>query len=100
MATKPSISSRNQSPFGWWIYRELEQWTPISTSKTKNRKCLVWENTRIIKARTHEKLILDSLRALIVNASNTNETCPSRAFLPAVDELDVDLGKKLSLSNR
>ena len=53
MPAKAPIPFRNRSPFGWWIYRELEQWTPNSGSKKK--RCLVWENIRIIKARTRDE---------------------------------------------
>jgi hypothetical protein len=53
MPTKPPMQSRNRSPFGWWIYRELEQWTPVS--KSKRKRCLVWENTRIIRAKTRDE---------------------------------------------
>lgn len=53
MPNKPEIPFRNRSPFGWWVYRELEQWIP--DPKSKKKKCLVWENTRIIQAKTREE---------------------------------------------
>lgn len=54
------IPFRNRSPFGWWIYRELEQWTP--SPKSKSKKCLVWENTRIIKAKDREEAYAKATR--------------------------------------
>jgi hypothetical protein len=54
MKRSAKIPYRNLTPFGWWIYRELEQWTP-ATQNTKTKRCLVWENTRIIKARNRDQ---------------------------------------------
>src|SRR4051812_30380517 len=51
MARKSKIPHRNQSPSGWWLFREVQQWVSKRQKKLALKsRCLVWENTRIIKA--------------------------------------------------
>lgn len=52
MSTKSKIPWRNISHTGWWLYKEVEQWVSNRQKKlTPTSRCLVWENTRIIKAK-------------------------------------------------
>jgi hypothetical protein len=51
MASKSKIPSRNQNWTGWWVYEEVEQWVSKRQRKLLPKsKCLVWVNTRIIRA--------------------------------------------------
>lgn len=47
---------RNRSPFGWWIASYLQRFEYYDEDK-KNlaRRCLAWENTILIRARTREQ---------------------------------------------
>lgn len=55
MRAKSSIPCRNKSPYGWWLvsyivrfeYRGLRPKSPRS-------KCLAWENTIIVRAKSRE----------------------------------------------
>lgn len=65
MPKKQSIPARNQSPTGWWLYREIEQWVSNRQIKAKLKpgsRCLVWENTRIIKARDRNEAYAKAMR--------------------------------------
>ena len=75
MATSQKTPSRNQSPSGWWIYQEVEQWV---SRRQKNlspqSRCPVWENTRIIAAKTREEAYKKAIRLGKENSpSITNE---------------------------
>jgi hypothetical protein len=55
MPKKSKVPSRNQSPTGWWLYREVEQWVSDRQKKiTANSKFPIWVNTRIIKAKNRD----------------------------------------------
>ena len=55
-ATKPKVPYRNRSPFGWWIASYLERFEYYDEDKRNlSRRCLAWENTVIIRARTREQ---------------------------------------------
>lgn len=56
MPTKKHIPSRNRSPYGWWIYQEVEQWVSNRQKAIgPNSRCLIWENVRIIQAKDREQ---------------------------------------------
>lgn len=56
MPTKSKIPFRNISHTGWWLYKEVEQWVSNRQKKlTPASRCLVWENTRIIKAKNRNE---------------------------------------------
>ena len=62
-ARKSKIPHRNQSPTGWWIYREVEQWVSRKQKKlTPRSRCLVWENTRIIRAKDRAAAFAKAMR--------------------------------------
>jgi len=51
MAQHSKVPYRNRNHTGWWIYAEVEYW--VSTRQKKllpGSRCLVWENTRLIRA--------------------------------------------------
>lgn len=52
MPRKSKIPFRNRSRSGWWIYDEVEQWVSNRQRPLTDRsRCLVWVNTRIIRAK-------------------------------------------------
>jgi hypothetical protein len=56
MSRKSKVPSRNCSESGWWIYEEVEQWVSKRQRKlTPKSKCLVWVNTRIIRAKNRSE---------------------------------------------
>lgn len=54
MPRRKAIPIRNRSPYGWWIFCEVQQWVDTKR-KTPPKRFLVWENTRLIQARTREQ---------------------------------------------
>jgi uncharacterized protein DUF4288 len=56
MPRRSKVPFRNRNHSGWWIFTEVEQW--VSKRQTKlsdTSRCLVWENTRLIRARNREE---------------------------------------------
>jgi len=55
MKSKRKSPWRNKSPNGWWIasYIQRFQWKDDRPSTNRSR-CLIWENTIILKAKTRE----------------------------------------------
>jgi len=63
MPSKSKILFRNKNQTGWWIYCEVERWTSNRQKKlTPNSRCLVYENTRLIKAKNREDAYRKALR--------------------------------------
>ena len=61
MPTK--IPHRNRSLSGWWIFREVEQWISDRQKKlTPRSRCLVWHNTRLVRAKTREEAYQKALK--------------------------------------
>lgn len=55
MAKKKTIPSRNLSPFGWYVGSYIERLEFFDEDKANlERRCLAWENTVIVKARSRE----------------------------------------------
>lgn len=47
---------RNRSPYGWWIASYLERFEyDDEDRRNSNRRCLAWENTILVKARTRDE---------------------------------------------
>ena len=57
------VLSKNKSPTGWWIYCEVEQWVS-NRQKTLSptSRCLVWENTRLLRAKSREDAYRKAMR--------------------------------------
>lgn len=63
MPKKSKIPPRNLSPTGWWIYNEVEHWVSNRQKKLSvHSRTLVWENTRIIKAKNREDAFRKAVR--------------------------------------
>jgi hypothetical protein len=63
MPAKSNIPHRNRSHSGWWIFREVEQWISDRQKKlTPRSRCLVWHNTRLIKAKNRDDAYRKALR--------------------------------------
>jgi hypothetical protein len=63
MPTKSKIPYRNRSPSGWWFFREVQQWVSFRQTKlTAKSCCLVWENTRIIRAKDRDEAFEKAMR--------------------------------------
>jgi len=53
---KAKVPYRNRSPFGWWIASYLERFEYYDEDKKNlDRRCLAWENTVLVKARTRDQ---------------------------------------------
>jgi hypothetical protein len=53
---KTKVPFRNRSPFGWWVAMYIERFE-YNDEKRRNlkRRCLAWENTILIRAKTREQ---------------------------------------------
>src|SRR5690242_3647961 len=59
--SKVAFANRNHS--GWWIFREVEFWVSRRQKKlSPTSRCLVWENTRLIRAKNREAAYQKALR--------------------------------------
>ena len=61
---RPSkVAFANRSPSGWWIFREVEQWvSKRQKTLSASSRCLVWENTRLIRAKNRREAYQKALR--------------------------------------
>lgn len=51
MPPRAKVPFRNRNHSGWWVFSEVEYWVSQRQPKlTDNSRCLVWENTRLIRA--------------------------------------------------
>src|SRR5688572_17207130 len=51
MPQHSKVPHRNRNHSGWWIYAEVEYWVSKRQKKlVPGSCCLVWENTRLIRA--------------------------------------------------
>ncbi len=97
---KNKVLFRNRSPFGWWIASYIERFEYYDENKNNPaRKCLAWENTVLVRARTREQAYRKAVA--LGRLSNGNEfwdsTNPKRkgawhfegltVLLPIYDEL-------------
>lgn len=56
MGKRIEIPYRNRNHTGWWIFTEVEQWVSNRQKKLfPKSRCLVWENTRLIRAKSREQ---------------------------------------------
>jgi hypothetical protein len=60
MARRGAVPYRNQSPTGWWIFCEVQQWVPTKSATTK--RFPVWENMRLMRARNREQAYKKAFR--------------------------------------
>ena len=57
------IPFRNRNATGWWVYGEIEYWVSKRRRKlAPNHRVPVWENTRIVQARSREEAYAKILR--------------------------------------
>lgn len=63
MPKQVKIPWRNRSPYHWWLFSEIQQWVPSRLKKlTPRSRSVVWENTRIIKARNRDEAYKKAMR--------------------------------------
>ncbi len=63
MPSRAKIPFRNSNHSGWWIYREVEYCVSRrQRGLTDSSRCLVWENTRLIRARNREDAYRKAMR--------------------------------------
>lgn len=63
MPLRPKIPDRNRSHSEWWIFREVQQWVSSrQKSLSEVSRCPVWENTRLIRARSRDQAYEKALR--------------------------------------
>ena len=60
MARQRAVHFRNRSPYGWWVFCELQQWVPAKPRTAK--RFPVWENMRLIRARDREQAYRKAVR--------------------------------------
>src|SRR5215213_7528715 len=52
----PKVPFRNRNHTGWWVYCEVQQYiSKRQKTLSAHSRCLVWENTRLIKAKSREE---------------------------------------------
>jgi hypothetical protein len=63
MPKRSKIAYRNRNHTGWWIFCEVEQWVSHRQKKlSKNSRCFVWENTRLIRATSRDHAYKKALK--------------------------------------
>ena len=63
MSHRSKIHFSNRDHSGWWIFKEVEQWVSKRQKKLlANSRCLVWENTRLIRAKSREEAYRKALK--------------------------------------
>ena len=63
MGRRKKVPFRNKNHTGWWIFTEVEQWVSNRQKKlTTNSRCLVWENTRLIRASNRDQAYRKALK--------------------------------------
>jgi hypothetical protein len=63
MRKKSKIAYRNRNHTGWWIFCEVEQWVSKRQKRLSSKsRCLVWENTRLIRAKSREEAYRKALK--------------------------------------
>ena len=63
MPRRAKVAFRNKNHSGWWVFREVEQWVSKRQVKlSENSRCLVWENTRLICARSRDEAYQKAMR--------------------------------------
>src|SRR3954471_6019897 len=73
MPPRSKVPVRNQSFSGWWIFREVKYWVSSRQKKLlRNSRCLVWENTRLIRARNREEAYRKALAVARAERSRNN----------------------------
>ena len=94
MPKNSRVPSRNRSCAGWWIYREVEQWVSKRQRKLSDgSKCLVWENTRLIRARNRNEAYRKAIKlSQCYMPSKTNKGewrfAGISMLLPVYDEIE------------
>jgi hypothetical protein len=58
---KNKISSRNKSPYGWWIASFIERFHEGKIGH-ENKQYLAWENTILIKAKTRDQAYAKAIK--------------------------------------
>ncbi len=59
---KVQVPHRNQSPTGWWLFREIQFWVSDRRKKLgPTSRCPVWENTRLLRAKNREEALAKAL---------------------------------------
>jgi hypothetical protein len=63
MPPRTKVPFRNRNHSGWWIFREVEHWVSHRQRRlSDNSRCLVWENTRLIRASSREDAYRKAIR--------------------------------------
>lgn len=63
MPRSVKIAYRNRNRTGWWIFSEVTYWVSNRQKKlTPKSRCLVWENLRLIKAKSREAAYAKALK--------------------------------------
>jgi len=59
----PKVPFRNKNRTGWWVFCEVQQWV---SNRQKNlsptSRCLVWENMRLLRAKSREEAYRKAIR--------------------------------------
>ena len=96
---RSQIPYRNKSPYGWWLAAYVERFE-LDDEDTSNdrRRCLAWENTILIHAKSREGAYKKAIRAGKLSEGRTAQTEDGRkgkwrfdgltSLLPIYEELE------------
>jgi hypothetical protein len=60
---RTSVPQRNRSPYGWWLATYLARFELRGAAPHNSRsRCLVWESTVLVRAKTREAAYRSALR--------------------------------------
>jgi hypothetical protein len=74
MPRTSKVPFRNRNHSGWWVFCEVEQWvSKRQRTLAPSSRCLVWENTRLLRAKNREEAYLKALKlGRVGSPSKTN----------------------------
>ena len=63
MAKRHHIPNANRNQTGWWVFCEVQQWvSKRQRNLSPTSRCLVWENMRLIRAKSREVAFRKALK--------------------------------------
>jgi len=101
---KSKVPFRNRSPSGWWIFDEVEYWVSNRQRRlTRKSRCLVWINTRIIRAKDRDQAYRKALA--LGQAGHPSETYGGEWRFAGISMLlpiyeDLEDGAEISWTER
>ncbi|HEX8342578.1 MAG TPA: hypothetical protein VF624_16875 [Tepidisphaeraceae bacterium] len=74
MPHKLKTPHADRSPYGWWIFCEVQQWVEGDPKNAaKQKRFPVWENMRLLKARNYEQAYRKAIKLANIGMPSATE---------------------------